>query len=51
MKVPYKIAPRRAGDIDTCYSDPTKAKWIRLGSWKRFKTNVYRFMELYRKKK
>lgn len=26
MKVPYKIAPRRAGDIDTCYSDPTKAK-------------------------
>ena len=25
-KVPYKIAPRRAGDIDTCYSDPTKAK-------------------------
>lgn len=26
MKVPYKITPRRAGDIDTCYSDPTKAK-------------------------
>ena len=26
MKVLYKIAPRRAGDIDTCYSDPTKAK-------------------------
>ena len=25
-KVPYKIAPRRAGDIDKCYSDPTKAK-------------------------
>ena len=25
-KVPYKIAPRRAGDIATCYSDPTKAK-------------------------
>ena len=25
-KVPYKIAPRRLGDIATCYSDPTKAK-------------------------
>ena len=25
-KVPYKIAPRRPGDIETCYSDPTKAK-------------------------
>lgn len=25
-EVPYKIAPRRAGDIATCYSDPTKAK-------------------------
>lgn len=26
VKVPYKIAPRRAGDIAQCYSDPTKAK-------------------------
>ena len=26
VKVPYKIAPRRAGDIAACYSDPTKAK-------------------------
>ncbi len=30
--VPYKIAPRRAGDIATCYADPTKAReelgWI-----------------------
>jgi len=25
-EVPYKIAPRRAGDIATCYSDPKKAK-------------------------
>lgn len=25
-EVPYKIAPRRAGDIASCYSDPTKAK-------------------------
>ena len=26
QKVPYKIAPRRAGDIATCYSNPDKAK-------------------------
>ena len=26
MKVPYKIAPRREGDIATCYADPKKAK-------------------------
>ena len=26
IKVPYKIAPRRAGDIAMCYSDPNKAK-------------------------
>lgn len=26
VKVPYKIAPRRSGDIAVCYSDPTKAK-------------------------
>ena len=25
-KVAYKIAPRRAGDIATCYADPQKAK-------------------------
>lgn len=25
-ELPYKIAPRRPGDIATCYSDPTKAK-------------------------
>lgn len=25
-KLPYEIKPRRAGDIATCYSDPTKAK-------------------------
>ena len=32
LKVKYKIAPRRPGDIDTCYADPTKAYEI-LG-WK-----------------
>ncbi|MBE7048090.1 MAG: UDP-glucose 4-epimerase GalE [Ruminococcaceae bacterium] len=26
VKVPYKIAPRRPGDIAQCYADPTKAK-------------------------
>ncbi|MBQ9297756.1 MAG: UDP-glucose 4-epimerase GalE [Clostridia bacterium] len=26
VKVPYKIAPRRPGDIAECYADPTKAK-------------------------
>ena len=26
VKLPYKITPRRDGDIATCYSDPTKAK-------------------------
>ncbi len=26
VKVPYVIAPRRAGDIGTCYSNPAKAK-------------------------
>ena len=25
INVPYVIAPRRAGDIDCCYADPTKA--------------------------
>ena len=32
LKVAYKIAPRRPGDIDTCYADPTKAYEV-LG-WK-----------------
>lgn len=25
VKVPYRIAPRRAGDVAVCYSDPSKA--------------------------
>lgn len=32
VKVPYEIAPRRAGDIAECYADPTKA-YEELG-WK-----------------
>ncbi|SFV70028.1 UDP-glucose 4-epimerase [hydrothermal vent metagenome] len=27
-KVPYKIAPRRAGDIATCFADPSYAKEV-----------------------
>jgi len=27
-KVPYKIAPRRSGDIATCYADPSYAKEV-----------------------
>lgn len=26
LTIPYSIKPRRAGDIDACYSDPTKAE-------------------------
>ncbi len=26
VKVPYKIAPRRSGDVAMCYADPSKAK-------------------------
>ena len=32
VPVPYRLAPRRAGDIATCYSDPEKA--ARLLGWK-----------------
>ena len=32
VQVPYRIAPRRAGDIATCYSDPSKAAL--LLNWK-----------------
>lgn len=32
IKIPYVIDQRRAGDIATCYSDPSKA-WEKLG-WK-----------------
>ncbi len=32
VDVPYKVAPRRSGDVATCYSDPTKA--AELLGWK-----------------
>ena len=25
-EISYRVAPRRAGDIDVCYADPEKAK-------------------------
>ena len=28
VEVPYRIAPRRAGDIATCYADPVKAERV-----------------------
>lgn len=28
VDVPYKIAPRRSGDVASCYADPSKAKNI-----------------------
>lgn len=31
MKIPYRFAPRRSGDIAVCYADPAKAK--RLLGW------------------
>ena len=36
VDVPYVIASRRAGDIDACYADPSKAK--RLLHWQAEKT-------------
>lgn len=51
-KVPYKIVPRRAGDIATCYANPTKAKeelgWVATkgiddmckDSWKYIEKNI-----------
>lgn len=36
IKIPYKFAPRRAGDIATCYADPTLAQQA-LG-WRAEKT-------------
>lgn len=47
VKINYKIAPRRDGDIATCYSDPSKAKKrARLGGKTRPRGNVRGFMAL-----
>ena len=48
QKVAYKIAPRRPGDIATCYADPRKSKKrIRMGSNQNIRGYVSRFLELY----
>ena len=31
-EIPYEIKPRRAGDIDMCYADPSKA--LKVLGWK-----------------
>ena len=36
VPVPYVIGPRRDGDVDACYADPTKAK--KLLGWTATKT-------------
>ena len=36
VRIPYEIAPRRAGDIAVCYADPSKA--YKLLGWKAEKT-------------
>lgn len=36
VRIPYEIAPRRAGDIAVCYADPSKA--YKLLGWKTEKT-------------
>lgn len=52
-KVPYKIAPRREGDIATCYSNPEKAQ--KELNWKTEKTledmckDSWKYIENYKK--
>ena len=47
VKVNYKIAPRRPGDISTCYADPTKAKeelgWVATREIKEMCEDSWRF--------
>lgn len=47
--VPYKIAPRRAGDIATCYADPSKAReelgWIAEKNLEDMCKDSWRFIE------
>ncbi len=48
-KVAYKIAPRRAGDIATCYADPSKAKnelgWTAKKGIKEMCEDTWHFIE------
>lgn len=50
VKINYQIAKRRPGDIAECYADPTKAKEeLRMDCRKKYRRNVQRCMEFYRK--
>lgn len=55
VKVPYKIAPRREGDIATCYSDPKKAKeelgFIATKTLEDMCKDTWRFQQEYYKNK
>ncbi len=48
-KVPYKISPRRPGDIASCYSDATKAKtelgWEARFGLERMMQDAWRWQE------
>lgn len=48
QKVPYEIAPRRAGDIACCYADPAKAKrelgWEAVRGLPEMCADAWRFM-------
>lgn len=48
VKVPYEIKPRRAGDIATCYADPTRAKeqlgWVAEKSLEDMCKDAYQFI-------
>lgn len=49
QRVPYRIAPRRAGDVAACWADPSKAQ--RVLGWRASRTlddmcaSVWRFMQ------
>ena len=45
-EIPYEIKPRRAGDIATCYSDPSKDAALDCGSKIRHRGNVPGFLPL-----
>ena len=53
-KVPYKIAPRRPGDIATCYADPKKAKkelgWVAEKTLEDMCRDSWRYIENCSKK-
>ncbi len=50
IKIPYVIAPRRAGDIAQCYADPTKAReelgWTAKYDLERMCRDSWRFTQM-----